>query len=143
MCSTANRCRIGLRDDCQIHEPLPFCPNCGKEVQQGLAFCGHCGHKLDTAGAPTQPPSGAPRTHGFVREFRIPIALALLLIGVTIIGVGAGIYAIPGYNQAGNYCAVPNRICDEGRSMIVDGVVLGVVGLIVLVFSGYWLTRHR
>jgi TM2 domain-containing membrane protein YozV len=39
---------------------LPYCPNCGKEVQGNPPFCPQCGKPLQLAGATTQPTAYCP-----------------------------------------------------------------------------------
>ncbi|MDG6952578.1 MAG: zinc-ribbon domain-containing protein [Nitrososphaerota archaeon] len=125
---------------------MAYCPSCGKEVQPELAFCGFCGHKL-AAPAPAQAASHAATVSAMppIHLYKAPIVVATILIGLVLMGIGAGVYAIPGYNQAYTYCAYGygplGQLCNQGRSMIVGGVVLALVGLIVLIFAGFWYAR--
>lgn len=61
-------------------------------------------------------------------------------------GIGAGIYAIPGRDLAAAYCG-PNlpfysQLCNQAQSMIVNGVTLALIGLIMIVFAGFWYARR-
>ena len=35
---------------------MPYCSNCGKEIQEGTRFCKYCGAPTQTAGTPPPPP---------------------------------------------------------------------------------------
>jgi type II secretory pathway component PulF len=82
----------------------------------------------------------------YVHAYKTPIFVAVVLIGVALIGIGVGIYAVPGRDLTAAYCG-PNlpfysQICNQGQSMIVNGVTLALVGLIMLVFAGFWYARR-
>lgn len=120
---------------------MASCPNCGKDVQAGMSFCPTCGFRLSvpittTAGQTT------PKTTQ-LGVFLVPTLISLVLISLVLIGIGAGLYAIPGYDQASTYCGsiYAHTLCDDGRAMIANGVILALVGLIIIIFAGYWF-RH-
>jgi zinc-ribbon domain len=61
---------------------LPYCHDCGKEVEPGIKFCPNCGAPQGTGtpgGAPTPPPAakGPPR----------PALASLLIIGYLVLGI--------------------------------------------------------
>jgi len=125
---------------------MAYCPSCGKEVQPGVAFCANCGYRL-VASDSTQVAPGLPMvsTAAYVKAYKTPIFVAAVLISIVFIGIGVGVYAIPGRDQANVYCGstfgIYAQLCDQGRSLIVDGVALALVGLIILVFAGFWYAR--
>jgi hypothetical protein len=125
---------------------MAYCPSCGKEVPPQAAFCANCGHQI-VATMSTQATPGFPMVSAkaYVHAYKTPIFVAIVLIGVALIGIGAGIYSIPGRDLATAYCG-PNlpfysQLCNEGQAMIVDGVALALVGLIMLVFGSFWYAR--
>lgn len=82
-----------------------FCPNCGKEIQDGFTFCSECGTRIDgatekIAGASTagvaQPRSG----HG------IPAAVVALVAVVAIVAVAVGAGVIPNLARSSDGPAV-------------------------------------
>lgn len=83
----------------------------------------------------------------YVHTYKTPIFVATVLIGVAFIGIGAGIYAIPGRDLATAYCGANlpfySQLCNMGQSMIINGVALALFGLIMLVFAGFWYARKK
>ena len=82
----------------------------------------------------------------YVHAYKTPIFVAIALIGAALIGIGAGIYAIPGHDLTNTYCG-PNlpfytQICNQGQSMIINGVALALVGLIMFLFASFWYARR-
>jgi hypothetical protein len=127
---------------------MAYCPSCGKEVQPEAAFCANCGYQIVVT-KNSQAPPGFPMVSAaaYVHTYKTPIFVTIVLIGVALIGIGAGIYAIPGRDLAAAYCG-PNlpfysQLCNEGQSMIVNGVALALFGLIMLVFAGFWYARKK
>jgi hypothetical protein len=112
-----------------------------------VAFCPNCGYQI-VATASSQAAPGFPMASAtaYVHAYKTPIFVAIVLIGVVLIGIGAWVYAIPGRDLANAYCG-PNlpfysQLCNEGRSQIVDGVALALVAVIMLVFAGFWYARR-
>ncbi len=85
-------------------------------------------------------------TAAYVSAYKTPILVASVLIAIVLIAIGAGVYAIPGRDQANTYCGstfgIYSQLCDQGRSLIVDGVALALLGSIVLVFASFWYARR-
>jgi hypothetical protein len=127
---------------------MAYCPRCGKEVLTDAAFCANCGYQtVATTSSQATPVLPTVNTAAYVHAYKTPIFVAVVLVGVALIGIGAGIYAIPGHDLTNAYCA-PNlpfysQLCNQGQSMIVNGVTLALVGLIMLVFAGFWYARRR
>ena len=127
---------------------MAYCPSCGKEVLPEAAFCPNCGHQLvATVSSQYAPGVSMVSTAAYVHAYKTPIFVAVVLIGVALIGVAVGIYAIPGRDLAAAYCG-PNlpfysQICNQGQSMIVNGVALALVGLIMLIFASFWYARKE
>ena len=111
------------------------CPSCGKDVPAGFDFCGHCGAKMQPVVATTKPGSG----NAIITTYGFLISAILGVIGLALLGLAIGIYAIPGYNQSAAYCAYPGSICDQGRSMIVNGVVLGTFAILMWIVASFHL----
>ncbi|MDA4127655.1 MAG: zinc-ribbon domain-containing protein [Thaumarchaeota archaeon] len=125
---------------------MAYCPSCGKEVLPESAFCPNCGHQIvATMPSHSTPGISMVSSAAYVRAYKTPIFVAVVLIGVALIGIGAGIYAIPGRDLAAAYCG-PNlpfysQLCNQGQSMIINGVALALVGVIMLIFASFWYAR--
>lgn len=63
---------------------MPYCPNCGKEVQADASFCPSCGHNLKVAPAPRPAPS-VPTEH---KSSGVAAVLALVLGIIGLMGIG-------------------------------------------------------
>ena len=55
---------------------MPYCPKCGKEVEEGAAYCPSCGASL-REGAPGEVPGGYPSDVGAVEHLSIAFNLAM------------------------------------------------------------------
>lgn len=76
---------------------MPFCPNCGKEVGEGVKFCPECGQKLDRDEGPSRDSNERElrrlaAIHEEIRERRksmnVTTLLAVLLGGIILCGFG-------------------------------------------------------
>ncbi|HEV2139000.1 MAG TPA: zinc-ribbon domain-containing protein [Nitrososphaerales archaeon] len=125
---------------------MAYCPRCGKEVQAEAAFCPNCGYQIVATASQATPGTPTVNTAAYVHAYKTPIFVAVVLMGVALMGIGAGIYAIPGRDLAAAYCG-PNlpfysQLCNQAQSMIVNGVTLALIGLIMIVFAGFWYARR-
>ncbi len=65
---------------------MPFCQNCGSEVNEGAKFCPECGHKqgdapvTEAVASPTEPAPGAQPKPKKKRSRLLPITLAILAL---------------------------------------------------------------
>lgn len=79
---------------------MPFCPNCGKEVQEDNQFCPACGRNLKQVQAPAQPTVGAPYYGGVDSDAsaaRMLTLIAIILGAIFfIIGLFVSIFAFVG-----------------------------------------------
>lgn len=82
-----------------------FCPNCGKEIQDGSAFCSECGTRIDgatekIAGASTAGAAQLRSGHG------ISVAVVALVAVVAIVAVAVGAGVIPNLARSSDVPAV-------------------------------------
>ena len=82
-----------------------FCPNCGKEIQDGSVFCPECGTRIDgatekIAGASTAGAAQLRSGHG------IPAAVVALVAVVAIVAVAVGAGVIPNLARSSDGPAV-------------------------------------
>jgi hypothetical protein len=123
---------------------MPFCPSCGKPVEEGVAFCPSCGYGLNAKQWGTQPPptstaspqgsAGAPSRSA--RPMGVTIlavlegigALFELLGGAALLGVGSLMGRYGGMVGSGLHVF-----------LAAIGVILLLVGLATLFVSwGFW-----
>lgn len=99
---------------------MPFCPNCGKEVQAESAFCPSCGYNLKAP--PVKPTPSVPLEH---KSPGVAAVLALVLGIIGLMGIGH-IYV--------------GRI-GRGIVLLVVGIILGFLtwGSFVLGFLTFGL----
>lgn len=84
-----------------------FCPNCGKEIQDGSAFCPECGTRIAGAGA-TEKIAGA-STAGASQPQPgrgVPAVVVALVAVVAIVAVAVGAGVIPNLAQSSGGAAV-------------------------------------
>lgn len=67
---------------------MPFCPNCGKEVQADVAFCPSCGYNLRQAAAPATPARPMPSVPLEQKSTGVAAVLALVLDIFGLMGIG-------------------------------------------------------
>ncbi len=71
--------------DKRSRKSLPFCQNCGKEVQSDASFCPSCGQSLK--GASTQRVATSPTTSAVLLEHKSPGIAAVLALILGIVGL--------------------------------------------------------
>lgn len=120
---------------------MPFCEQCGHELDAEHAFCESCGH-------PSTPPEGPssvghePGPYTATSTVMAPtlaqrsetngLAVASLVLGILWLGgVGALLALIFGYISKGQIDRSSGR--QSGRGMAITGIVLGWVGIVGLV----------
>ncbi len=106
---------------------MKFCPNCGTQVQEGIAFCPNCGAQV--TGAAEQPAQGTPNptnAGGYPRVQNRNLVTCILLSIVT-----CGIYGIIWFINLVNDV---NTVCQDDKSSQSGGMVF----LLTLVTCGIY-----
>ena len=111
---------------------MPYCPNCGKEVESEATFCPSCGHNL--AGQPEGQASAQAHQVRETAPGAVP-SLVLSIIGFLVwpLGVILGPLAIHYANRA--KATVRENPELQGEGMAVAGFVLGIIDTVLGFFG--------
>lgn len=119
---------------------MPFCPSCGKEVDESVLYCPRCGHSINPVSqATSQPPAlAAPMTGGGEKKHRP--------LGVTIIAVLDAIAGLLLLLRGGAYFGIRSMMGSAGgplgsyRGLFAGlGLLFVLVGLVTIFLAwGLW-----
>jgi hypothetical protein len=123
---------------------MPYCPKCGKEVEEGAAYCPSCGASL-REGTPGEVPIGFPSDVGVVEHLSIAFNLAMakpMIFVPAILGsvisslIGLASSAFVGASRwpwwSGGAFMGP-----AGPGLMGAGVLFGIVGAAVSYVLGF------
>ena len=133
----------------------PFCTSCGREVEESWNVCPDCGKSLEeTTGPQThptthtqiqsttpQPPRVQPSQPKYTKAVgETKIGAGALACGILwlIFGFfyGSSIFGFPLFRIVAIILGGIGISRDENKSMAIGGLILGIIGIVIFLFSG-------
>ncbi len=136
----------------------PFCTNCGREIEESWNVCPDCGKSLEETTGPQTHPTTHSHLQSATQTTPQPPRIQpsqdkyTKVVGETKIGAGALacgiIWLIFGFFYGSSIFGFPLfRILaiilggigisrDENKSMAIGGLILGIIGIVIFLFSG-------
>ncbi|MBI2183902.1 MAG: zinc-ribbon domain-containing protein [Thaumarchaeota archaeon] len=114
---------------------MPFCPNCGTEVAEGVSFCPTCGTKI-SASIPLTPQKARPsKLIQFITGVTV-ISILEVISGILFIFGGIDVLAIGGLIEA----TIPLFV---GGALVSAGMLIIGIGIISFILAyGLWKRRN-
>ena len=100
---------------------MPYCPKCGKEIQQNALFCPSCGFNLTPAAAPNPSQPFTPNVTGEDTDRSSARTLTLVAIIIQIVFFAFGLLLVP-------FFLLGLGFFSTNRSFVVNGTTVNFGG---------------
>lgn len=127
---------------------MPYCTNCGKQVDPGEKYCVNCGDQLSASPLSQATLDNAPAGKPFSSIHSISlwlIGIFIVLFGVTLIAIISDLIQIQLINQiaAGQTVTLEQANSNDSRQALIGFIALGIQIILMVLFLIWFHRAHQ